>query len=955
MTLRKLTLALLMAATLSASAANDTKTVTQCTNGVNLTTATDYIITGTTPFSTTGYVDIQNEDAVVIFLYLKPSVAKSYLANIKINGEAAVNGTNCWLEIYKNGAIVYPHTELTFKPLTVYTEANFGGEANNNFTPYNKYTSGSWTNNFKSFKLKRGYMATIGTNANGQGWSKCFIAQDHDLEIDFTTVNYGKYIANREGFIRVFPWRNVTKKGTAGSPGLQGDLNITWKYGWDGGGWHDEEVEYIPQHHHEGWPSWSGINGLNSVNTVLGNNEPDNSGDAREQYIKVDEIESRMFGPNGTWQNEAYSGGLRVGSPAMSGDCRGSWLSTFISLCEKYNCRIDFIADHCYWLSNGGSFYWQMSETYNKYKRPIWITEWNYGANWTSWPGSDTSGSDANQTIELNAIKDIVGNLESHPNVERYAFYNWVQDCRTIVLNGKLTKAGEWYGNLKSAPSYEDANEYTMGWNYWAPSDLELTFSKNTKRVVLNWTHLNGKQTDSVCVQRKIVDGSNVWENIKNLGMVQASSPTYNYDDLSEESGVVYYRIANYDSDSKVRYSNEASVTLGSAQGNDTFQYGKLTITNLDVVTTDFSETFSEIPGVFMGICTNKNTTLYPGNLLTSTTKAKFGYQILPWKNQKSSATTLSKNEEIAFMAMKTGNYKFGDLDCEVVAGTEVKANMVDTTEVVFKQPFPEGVTPIVLVELLNTTLKTLPITINIWGVTNTGFKMILQYEEAENTKSRVAQKVAYMAITPGKGDVINEISKHDLIASDTLKVDTFHIDNRTDSLVYTLRNTYENTMANTTIVAGTGENNMYAATGRLCTYTANGDTLYFNSPKLFGKCQTFNYPAAAILRKVSDVIESDKNSPHYKQISGSRIKRQVDGTSTTTVGNTAANSDRLGYVIVDNGITTQQEELQETTYQLVTKGATIEDITTLINGYLNGTQTVTLSEITTLIEEFLK
>jgi len=211
------------------------------------------------------------------------------------------------------------------------------------------------------------------------------------------------------------------------------------------------------------------------------------------------------------------------------------------------------------------------------------------------------------------------------------------------------------------------------------------------------------------------------------------------------------------------------------------------------------------------------------------------------------------------------------------------------------------------------------------------------------------------MAITPGKGDVINEISKHDLIASDTLKVDTFHIDNRTDSLVYTLRNTYENTMANTTIVAGTGENNMYAATGRLCTYTANGDTLYFNSPKLFGKCQTFNYPAAAILRKVSDVIESDKNSPHYKQISGSRIKRQVDGTSTTTVGNTAANSDRLGYVIVDNGITTQQEELQETTYQLVTKGATIEDITTLINGYLNGTQTVTLSEITTLIEEFLK
>jgi len=376
MNLRNLTLALLLAVGLSASAANEKTTVSQVTDGVSLTTDVDYIITGTTPFTTAGSVDIKNtENAVLVFESVRPAAVKSkWMDNIYINGEKAVNGTNCWVEIYKNGAIVYPHPETNYRPLTVYPEAGFEGEAYNAFIPYTKHTTGKWVNNIKSFKLKRGYMATIATNSNGQGWSKVFIAQDHDVEIDFAKVNYGKYISMKAGFIRVFPWRNITKKGTAGAPGLQTQLTVTWRYGWDGGGWHDDEVEYIPQHHHEGWPSWSGINSLNACNTVLGNNEPDNQSDSREQYIKPEEIEERMFGAKGSWQNEAYSGGLRIGSPAMSGDCRGTWLSTFMDLCTKYNCRIDFIADHCYWFNNGGNYYWQMDQTYNKYKRPIWIT-----------------------------------------------------------------------------------------------------------------------------------------------------------------------------------------------------------------------------------------------------------------------------------------------------------------------------------------------------------------------------------------------------------------------------------------------------------------------------------------------------------------------------------------------------------------------------------------------------
>ncbi|MBQ9363295.1 MAG: hypothetical protein IJT97_07760 [Bacteroidaceae bacterium] len=961
MKLRQLTLTLLTALSLTAQAANEQQIVTQCTDGISLTSAIDYIITGTTPFATTGSINIQHEDAVVIFQGLRPANAKAYLSNITINGEKAVTGTNCWLEIYKNGTILYPHAELSYKPLTVYTDANFSGDSYNTFNPYTKYTTGSWVNNFKSFRLKRGYMATIATNPNGQGWSKVFIAQDEDLNIDFTQVNYGKYIAGREGFIRVFPWRNVTKKGTAGSPGQQEALNVTWKYGWDGGGWHDEQVEYIPQHHHEGWPSWSGINNLSGCNTVLGNNEPDNSGDDREQYIKAEEIESRMFGPNGSWQQQAYSGGLRIGSPAMSGDARGTWLSTFISLCEKYNCRIDFIADHCYWLNNGGNYWWQMDQTYNKYKRPIWITEWNYGANWTSWPGSDTSGSDANQTIELNAIKDIVGNLESHPHVERYAIYNWVQDCRTIVLNGKLTKAGEWYGQLKSNPAYSSENEYTMGWNYWSPSDLYLEFKKNNKQVTLSWTHLNGKQTDSVCVERKIVDDTNAWETIANLGMISNNTPSNN-DNLSPYSGVVYYRIANHDSDGKTRYSNEVSITLGSAQGNDTFQHGKLTVTNLDAITTDFSEKLSNIPAIFMGVCTNKSSKkvnnktnyLYPGNLITSAGNAKFSYQILPWTKQTDGIAEITKAEEIPFMAVKFGNYKYGELDCEVGI---VKVNMVDTATVTFTQAFPDSVTPIILTELRNPTLKSNPISIHIWNVTNTGFKVITQYEEAVGSKSSLNQNLCYLAITPGRGSVLNEPTGiKELVATDTISADTFQINELTDSVAYILKNTYRNTIGHTDIVAGIGENSMYGTTYKSCTFMLGEDTLYFKSPKVFARCQTNNYPAAAILRKSSDIAVSDKTSPRYKEIFGANIKRQVDGTSTTTAKNNSTNGDVLGYVVIGEGENTYEEEvIEETAYELCDHKEKPNPDPDPENPWdLDGDGKLTVEDITTLIEIYL-
>ena len=100
-------------------AANTKETVEQVTTPVTLTTDVDYIITSTTPFADEGLVNIENtEHAVLILQGLKPSKAKSLLASrIQINGQKAVDGTNCQLKMYNRGAIIMPYAK-DLKPLT---------------------------------------------------------------------------------------------------------------------------------------------------------------------------------------------------------------------------------------------------------------------------------------------------------------------------------------------------------------------------------------------------------------------------------------------------------------------------------------------------------------------------------------------------------------------------------------------------------------------------------------------------------------------------------------------------------------------------------------------------------------------------------------------------------------------------------------------------------------------
>ena len=215
MKLKGLTFALLMAISLLANAQNEVKTVEQVADVVNLTEAVDYTITSSNaPFATTGSIDIQNPDATVVFENIRPSVVISrYLKKITANGTALVNGTNARVSIYRHGTIVFAHSDnknadgTPFYPVVMCSDDNCTqviGSYNNT----GRNISGPWKDAARSFILKRGYMCTVANEANGTGYSHCYIANSADRKI---TLN--KYLAGKLGFFRIFQWQWPTKLG----------------------------------------------------------------------------------------------------------------------------------------------------------------------------------------------------------------------------------------------------------------------------------------------------------------------------------------------------------------------------------------------------------------------------------------------------------------------------------------------------------------------------------------------------------------------------------------------------------------------------------------------------------------------------------------------------------------------------------------------------------------------
>ena len=378
-------------------------------------------------------INLNSADAWFFLPNIRPSVvASTYLSQVRVNGATAVSDSNVRVAQYDLGTVVIPHTS-SYQALQAFSGPSFLG-ASNTFSLYTYYKDsglGALNDTISSFRLKHGYMATFAQNANGTGVSKTYVAQDGDLDVSVLPTN----LDNSISFVRVFPWRWSGKKGWAG--GVEPLVDPLWSYDWDNSTTSTSDTEYVPMRHDLNWNAYANINNKQKSTHALGFNEPDQANQANMTVATA----------IAQWPNLLASG-LRLGSPSPSDASVGlTWLYDFMAQADALKYRVDFVPVHFY---KGG---WTATQFTNwchdihvATGRPIWVTEFNNGANWTCCEPTPAS--------QATIINSFISALDNAPYVERYSIYNWVGTNRAMVTGGALTPAGVVYHDHASPLAY---------------------------------------------------------------------------------------------------------------------------------------------------------------------------------------------------------------------------------------------------------------------------------------------------------------------------------------------------------------------------------------------------------------------------------------------------------------------------------------------------------------------
>ncbi len=872
---RVATTALLLGMAPALTAQNTERTEISVSTAIELTTATDLHITAAVN-AVTGSINIVHPDAVVIFDNVKPSkVISDYASKITINGAPWSLGQNVLASIYRHGTMVIPHGK-SFKPLTVYTEENYGGESRNTYSTNTYHSSlGAFDNAIRSFKLKRGYMMTMATSKNGRGYSRVFIANDGDLEVPALQPE----LSGKVSFIRIFRWQWPSKKGYSGGDGTDNELlNTTWFYTWGAGENARTDREFVPERHHEtgvanngeqkwAWPGWDEINGRDeTVTHLLGQNEPDNTGvTAGEVNMSVEEIVAL--------QENFLTSGLRIGTPATTNP--NNWIPDFVRQCKAKNLRVDYVAVHWYkGGQNPNNFINDLRWLHEQTGLPIWITEWNNGANWTSetgFPLADgtwlnwTDNLATGQANHARWMKDVLRLLDEAPFVERYAIYNAVEQKREVVTNHVLNPAGEVYADYKADFAYNPDYAYVMKWNHLAPTDLTATYKadKNGKRATLKWTHENRELTDTIYVEQEDANGN--WTPIDTLfNLEEAEQELVIELGIDAAAGLRNYRIHNVDCDGRDRYTNTASISIGGVQPAGIFQYGRIEVSNSEEMVTYFTPVDEDksVPAVFTGIPTFNNPRMALSTQVRAVTNSQFRFYFIPWTVQYE--TAFAAPEEVDVFVVAKGRHQVDGLDLLVADFPKDLGR--DTLEVTFAEPFPEGVTPVVIANTMPMTAPSYGTRIAVFDVTNTGFKakVVRQKGQDDLTPGFANQKAVYLAITPG----IATLTDGKLLSAG------FGAKPVGGSGAVSIEFTDAHTGAALPL------RNPYTLIG--------GQTHKYNHPSLFVKKNTLTATA-------------EENGETVTLTKGYQVQRLVDKSSATNQGLAAVNGDQMGWLAISD------------------------------------------------------
>ena len=459
-------------------------------------TGIDYHIISTTPFENFGSVNLNGRTSWLVFESIRPSkVISSYLGNVTIDGQKAQNGVNCRVEIWMRGAVVIPlPAEAPFVATT--DEGTFSVPLGN--------TSdlGSNSNKARSFILKRGYMATVATGKSGGDYSRVYVADHADLTVTLPTA-----LDQRISSVYVRNWHYTSKAGYCSTKNDLLSATVacggSWAWNWDAGSTSSADVEYVPIKQHLYWPSDGNFDKAGSTAMMLFN-EPEHS----EQHTSSKCSCGGTIDEWKAYQNTSKfnATGLRIGSPSATSL---SWIKNYLTHCDNMKQRCDFSCTHGYWTTE-----WANNlNTLKSYGRPIWITEWEYGASWTS--GSNPSSADDARA----KVFDILERLEYNDYVERYSYYEfdtggtngWMRELFWENNASKgLAYVGEVYARVKPHFGYKASIQPVPNW--WAPSASQPAITGVAKlsdgQYTLYVNNANADATATFQVQRKAADGS---------------------------------------------------------------------------------------------------------------------------------------------------------------------------------------------------------------------------------------------------------------------------------------------------------------------------------------------------------------------------------------------------------------------------------------------------------------
>ena len=482
---------------------------------IEVTDDMDLHLIGEKPFGTNAQVNLVNPSAWVVLDNVTPSQAYSYLKYIRVNGQKASQGKNVRVAIYLDGAAIIPYAPKTEAVFVGCTEKDGTGDSLRLLCkdyPSLNTTDASFANRLRSFTLKRGFMAVVATGEKGLGYSRVFVADHADLHVVLPEA-----LDRRISSVHIKPWQYTSKKGWCSTKGTDditeqmGKLNAQWFYTWSADRASTTNYEYVPIRQHYYWPSLSEIKSKEASTHVLGFNEPEHS----EQHNNCS-----CGGVISAWDatvktKEMSDMPMRIGSPCPT-DL--SWSKEYFGHIDDMAYRCDYSVIHAYWGPNEANgpqaWYNRLKDLYDNTKRPIWITEWAYGASWTKeeWP------TDYGEQLEKNraAIFDIVNMLESCPFVERYSYYQWDTSSRRFVNDdGWVTPAGEIYKRTRSTFAYNSQYDVVPRW--WRPATkaASITFKTDdaNSQVVLAVGNPMNDYTERISIER-FDHEANAWKQL---------------------------------------------------------------------------------------------------------------------------------------------------------------------------------------------------------------------------------------------------------------------------------------------------------------------------------------------------------------------------------------------------------------------------------------------------------